>query len=87
MCFLPLCLATSALHPDAFCCYDGLKREDPIEKALAVAECIRQLGESTSAGVTRDSGGGGGGKQDSWRSGVRQPEEADAEQVQPDTKL
>ncbi|KAF8716800.1 hypothetical protein HU200_025894 [Digitaria exilis] len=35
--FFPLCLATSALRPDAFWCY-GHKGEDPIKKALA--ECI-----------------------------------------------
>lgn len=80
---LPLRLATSALHPDAFWCH-GLKGEDPIKKALA--ECIRQLGEGTAAGVPR-GGGGSGGEHDCWRPGVREPEEADAEQVQPDTEL
>jgi len=78
---LPLRLAASALHPDAVWCR-GLKGEDPIKKALA--ECTRQLRERTAAGVPRT---GRGGEQVSWRPGVREPEEADAEQVQPDTEL
>ena len=78
---LPLRLAASALHPDVVWCR-GLKGEDPIKKALA--ECTRQLGESTATGVPLS---GGRGEQDSWRPGVREPEEADAEQVQPDTEL
>lgn len=69
------------MHPDAFWYY-GLKGEDPIKKALA--ECIRQLGEGTAAGVPRS---GSGGEQGFCRPGVREPEEADAEQVQSDTEL
>lgn len=81
--------ASALLPPPGTFCRCGLQGEDAVEKALAEPRrsSTRQL--RLGEGATR--GGPGSGQAGSHgsrrRRGVREPEEADAEQVQPDTKL